>query len=45
MDIAKAIETTFWNLHRFNADGQIAETWNLMDGFSIMRQLGALPSR
>ena len=41
----KIIETTFWDLHRFNAEGLIVETWNLMDGLSIMRQLGALPSR
>lgn len=41
----RTIETTFWDLHRFNADGLIAETWNLMDGLSVMRQLGALPSR
>ena len=41
----KTIETTFWDLHRFNADGLIVETWNLMDGLSIMRQLGALPAR
>jgi predicted ester cyclase len=40
----KIIETTFWDLHRFNTDGLIEETWNLMDGLSIMRQLGALPS-
>ena len=41
----KIIETTFWDLHRFNSEGLIVETWNLMDGLSIMRQLGALPSR
>jgi len=41
----KTIETTFWDLHRFNAEGLMVETWNLMDGLSIMRQLGALPSR
>lgn len=41
----KTIETTFWDLHRFNAEGLIIETWNLMDGLSIMRQLGALPPR
>ncbi|MBK8543660.1 MAG: ester cyclase [Caulobacteraceae bacterium] len=40
----KIIETTFWDLHRFNAEGLMVETWNLMDGLSIMRQLGALPS-
>jgi predicted ester cyclase len=41
----KTIETTFWDLHRFNAEGLMVETWNLMDGLAIMRQLGALPSR
>jgi predicted ester cyclase len=41
----KVVETTFWDLHRFNAEGQIVETWNLMDGLSIMRQIGALPGR
>ena len=41
----KTIETTFWDLHRFNAAGLIVETWNLMDGLSIMRQLGAFPPR
>jgi hypothetical protein len=39
----KIVETTFWDLHRFNAEGLIVETWNLMDALSIMRQLGALP--
>lgn len=39
----RVIETTFWDLHRFNAEGLIAESWNLMDALSIMRQLGALP--
>jgi len=41
----KLIETTFWDLHRFDAEGLIVETWNLMDGLSIMRQLGVLPPR
>ena len=41
----KVIETTFWDLHRFDAEGLIVETWNLMDGLSILRQLGALPAR
>lgn len=39
----KIIESSFWDLHRFNAQGLIAESWNLMDALSIMRQLGALP--
>ena len=41
----KTIETTFWDLHRFDAEGLIVESWNLMDGLAILRQLGALPSR
>jgi predicted ester cyclase len=40
----KRVETTFWDLHRFNADGLIVETWNLMDGLAIMGQLGLLPA-
>lgn len=41
----KPIETTFWDLHRFNAEGLIAQTWNLMDSLSIMKQLGLIPTR
>jgi hypothetical protein len=41
----RTIETTFWDLHRFDAEGLIVESWNLMDGLSIMRQIGALPPR
>jgi steroid delta-isomerase-like uncharacterized protein len=40
----KAIETTFWELHRFNDDGLICETWNLMDSLTIMQQLGLVPT-
>ncbi|HWB75002.1 MAG TPA: ester cyclase [Nannocystaceae bacterium] len=40
----KPIETTFWDLHRFDDDGLIVETWNLMDGLAILAQLGRLPS-
>lgn len=40
----RRIETTFWDLHRFDADGLISETWNLMDSLTIMQQLGLLPS-
>ena len=36
----KRIEATFWDLHRFDDEGLILETWNLMDTLSIMRQLG-----
>ena len=38
----KRVETTFWDLHRFNDDGLIAQTWNLMDSLSIMMQIGAI---
>jgi steroid delta-isomerase-like uncharacterized protein len=37
------IETTFWDLHRFDPAGLIAETWNLMDSTAIMAALGLLP--
>jgi predicted ester cyclase len=39
----KRIETVFWDLHRFNQNGLIVETWNLMDGVSMMQQLGLIP--
>jgi predicted ester cyclase len=41
----KRIETTFWDLHRFNEQGLIVETWNLMDSLTIMRELEWLPGR
>ncbi len=41
----KTIETTFWDLHRFDSAGLIIQTWNLMDGLSMMSQLGLMPSR
>jgi predicted ester cyclase len=40
----KRVETTFWDLHRFDENGLIVETWNLMDGLAIMSQLGVVPS-
>ena len=39
----REIRATFWDMHRFNAEGKIAETWNLMDNFAIMQQLGLVP--
>jgi predicted ester cyclase len=41
----REIRTSFWDMHRFNEDGKIAETWNLTDSLAIMQQLGLLPSR
>jgi steroid delta-isomerase-like uncharacterized protein len=38
----KTICATFWDLHRFDEDGLIIETWNLMDNLSIMQQIGLL---
>ena len=37
----RRIETTFWDLHRFDHDGLIVETWNVVDGLAIMQQLKA----
>jgi predicted ester cyclase len=37
------IETSFWDMHRFDEHGLIVETWNLMDELAIMAQLGRLP--
>ena len=38
----KQIVATFWDLHLFNDEGLINETWNLMDSLAIMQQLGIL---
>ena len=40
----KQVETTFWDLHRFDETGLIVQTWNLMDGLALMQQLGLLPA-
>lgn len=38
----KKVTATFWDLHRFDDDGLIIETWNLMDNLAIMQQIGLL---
>lgn len=38
----KKITACFWDLHLFDEDGLIIETWNLMDNLSIMQQIGLL---
>lgn len=38
----KKITATFWDLHLFDEDGLIVETWNLMDNLAIMQQIGLL---
>jgi predicted ester cyclase len=36
------ITASFWDMHKFDGDGRIIETWNMMDSLSIMQQLGLL---
>ena len=38
----KTITASFWDLHHFDEDGLINETWNLMDSLAIMQQIGIL---
>ncbi|MBX7174476.1 MAG: ester cyclase [Pyrinomonadaceae bacterium] len=38
----KKIVAEFWDLHLFNDEGLIIETWNLMDNLAIMQQIGLL---
>jgi predicted ester cyclase len=38
----KKIETTFWEVHHFDEQGLIIETWNMIDNMAIMQQLGML---
>ncbi|MBA2401530.1 MAG: ester cyclase [Bradyrhizobium sp.] len=40
----RQIQATFWDMHRFDADGRIVETWNLTDSLAIMQQLGLVPT-
>lgn len=38
----KKITATFWDLHLFDENGLIVETWNLMDNLAIMQQIGLI---
>lgn len=40
----REVQAAFWDMHRFNAEGKIVETWNLMDSLAIMQQLGLAPT-
>jgi steroid delta-isomerase-like uncharacterized protein len=39
----RTVQASFWDMHRFDADGRIVETWNLMDSLALMQQLGLVP--
>ena len=39
----KQIVAPFWDLHLFDEEGLIIETWNLIDNAAIMKQIGLLP--
>jgi hypothetical protein len=41
----RQVQATFWDMHRFDADGRIVETWNLMDSLAILQQLGLVPTQ
>ena len=38
----KIVVASFWDLHLFNSDGLIIESWNLIDNLAIMQQVGLL---
>ena len=40
----RKVEAAFWDMHRFDADGRIVETWNLLDSLALMQQLGLVPT-
>jgi predicted ester cyclase len=35
----RKVETSFWDLHRFDEAGLIVQTWNLMDSLTLLQQL------
>lgn len=41
----RQVQAAFWDMHRFDADGRIVETWNLADSLAIMQQLGLGPTQ
>jgi len=40
----KPIEITFTSFSHFNAEGKIAEDWQLFDYLNFLQQLGAIPA-
>jgi predicted ester cyclase len=41
----RQVQATFWDMHRFDAEGRIVETWNLLDSLAILQQLGLVPAQ
>ena len=41
----KKIAVTYWDIHHFNKDGLIAESWNMSDNAALMQQLGLLGAK
>jgi predicted ester cyclase len=41
----RQVRATFWDMHRFDAEGRIVETWNLLDSLAILQQLGLVPAQ
>lgn len=39
----KKIEVSYWSSYRYNKDGLITESWNMLDNAALMQQLGLLP--
>ena len=40
----RKVQAAFWDMHRFDPDGRIVESWNLMDSLALMQQLGLVPT-
>lgn len=40
----RQVRATFWDMHRFDGEGRIVETWNLVDSLAILQQLGLVPT-
>ena len=41
----KKMAATYWDVHHFNKDGLIAESWNMTDNAALMQQLGLLGAK
>jgi predicted ester cyclase len=41
----RRVQASFWDMHRFDAEGRIVETWNLLDSLALLQQLGLVPTQ